>query len=193
MRETNMPGISPIPPLLSAPVKVLIEASISLRKAALNQEICCAKFNPAPWNEKEIKWQQERFIKDHVTCFCYMPLNFGGKMRKNMKAMESAGAVPSESDFLVLSNNCSAWGMDLYIKTTKDVPNTEVATISGTFLSKVFEGPYKNISKWIAEMKQYAQVKGQEIKDLYFYYTTCPKCAKKYGKNYVVLLAKIDS
>jgi len=25
----------------------------------------------------------------------------------------------------------------------------------------------------------------------YFYYTTCPKCAKKYGKNYVVLLAQV--
>jgi hypothetical protein len=24
-----------------------------------------------------------------------------------------------------------------------------------------------------------------------FYYTTCPKCAKRYGKNYVVLLAQI--
>jgi hypothetical protein len=25
------------------------------------------------------------------------------------------------------------------------------------------------------------------------WYTTCPKCAKKYGKNYVVILAEIDS
>ncbi|MHC4509420.1 MAG: hydrolase [Planctomycetota bacterium] len=26
---------------------------------------------------------------------------------------------------------------------------------------------------------------------MYFFYTTCPKCAKVYGKNYTVLLAKI--
>ena len=26
---------------------------------------------------------------------------------------------------------------------------------------------------------------------LYFYYPTCPKCAKKYRKNYVVIMAKI--
>jgi len=24
-----------------------------------------------------------------------------------------------------------------------------------------------------------------------FYYTTCPKCAEAYGKNYVVLLAEV--
>jgi len=27
---------------------------------------------------------------------------------------------------------------------------------------------------------------------LYFGYTTCPSCAKAYGKNYVVLFAKVD-
>jgi hypothetical protein len=29
-----------------------------------------------------------------------------------------------------------------------------------------------------------------EGKKTYCYYTTCPRCAKKYGKNYVVLLAQ---
>jgi hypothetical protein len=29
------------------------------------------------------------------------------------------------------------------------------------------------------------------MEKMYFFYTTCPKCAKVYGKNYTVLLAKI--
>lgn len=28
------------------------------------------------------------------------------------------------------------------------------------------------------------------LKKMFFYYTACPKCAKAYGKNYVVLLAQ---
>jgi hypothetical protein len=27
---------------------------------------------------------------------------------------------------------------------------------------------------------------------MYMWYTTCPKCAKKYGKNYVTIIAQID-
>ncbi len=27
--------------------------------------------------------------------------------------------------------------------------------------------------------------------ELYFFYTTCPKCAKAYGKHYVVLFAQV--
>jgi hypothetical protein len=82
--------------------------------------------------------------------------------------------------------------MDIHIKTAKEVPNVKNTSISGRFLSKVFEGHFKNTSIWVKEMNDYVRSKGKEIKDLYFYYTTCPKCAQKYGKNYVVLLAKID-
>ncbi len=40
-------------------------------------------------------------------------------------------------------------------------------------------------------MKTYVVSQKKEIKKLYLFYTTCPKCAKYYGKNYVVLLAQI--
>ena len=40
-------------------------------------------------------------------------------------------------------------------------------------------------------MKDYVASKQKEVQKLYFFYTTCPKCAKVYGKNYVVLLAQV--
>ena len=156
----------------------------------MNTEKCCPKFNPEPWDGKEIKWENKKFLKDRVKSFLTIPLNFGSRMIKNIKKMEACQAVPCEDEFLVLSNNCSVWGMDIYLKAQNDVKDAEMVDISGTFLTKVFEGPYKNIGKWIKEMKKYVDSKDKETKDLYFYYTTCPKCAKKYGKNYVVLLAK---
>jgi len=66
-----------------------------------------------------------------------------------------------------------------------------MTSISGTFLSKVFEGPYRNMRTWIEEMKDFVRSQGKSFRKLYFFYTTCPKCAKKYGKNYVVVLAQL--
>lgn len=40
-------------------------------------------------------------------------------------------------------------------------------------------------------MRGYANREHKEIQKLYFFYTTCPKCAKKHGKNYVVLFAQV--
>ena len=92
---------------------------------------------------------------------------------------------------VILTDENSLWGADVYIEVTKDIPGANMATISGTFLSKVFEGPYRNVRQWITEMKNYVEGKGKSIRKLYFFYTTCPKCAKKYGKNYVVILARL--
>lgn len=150
---------------------------------------CCPPFNPEPWQDKEITWQDKLFVKDHVTSFFHIPLNFGKKVVKNMARIEKASAKSDIS--LMLTDEKSLWGADIYINVTREVPDAEMAKISGTFLTKVFEGPFSQMSRWIKEMQEYVKSKGKEAKKLYFAYTTCPKCAKEYGKNYVVIFARI--
>jgi hypothetical protein len=153
---------------------------------------CCEPFNPEPWQEKEITWKDKIFVKDHVTSFLHIPLNMGKKIVKNMELIEKAGAKAPHQ--LMLTDEKSPWGADIYIDVSKEVPDAQIATLSGTFLTKVFEGPYKNAGQWAEEMKAYVKGKnkGKNLKKLYFSYTTCPKCAKAYGKNYVVLFAQIN-
>jgi len=150
---------------------------------------CCPRFSTELWDEKEVVWQDNLFIKDHVRSFLHIPLGFGKAMTKNMEMIESAAAFASEP--LTLSDEHSLWGSDVYIAVSKEVPQAENVTISGTFLTKVFEGHYKNAGKWAKEMKTYVEAKGRGIKRMYFFYTTCPKCAKFYGKNYTVILAEV--
>jgi NMD protein affecting ribosome stability and mRNA decay len=40
-------------------------------------------------------------------------------------------------------------------------------------------------------MTAYVAGQGKEIRRLLFYYTTCPRCAKAYGRNYVAILAEV--
>jgi hypothetical protein len=150
---------------------------------------CCEPFNPEPWQDKKITWDNKLFVKDHVASFFHIPLNYGAKIIKNMKLIEKAAAKSPYQ--LMLTDEKSLWGADIYIDVIKEVPGAQMATISGTFLTKVFEGPYSNAGKWAKEMDEYVKSKGETTKKLYFSYTTCPKCAKAYGKNYVVLLAQI--
>ena len=41
-------------------------------------------------------------------------------------------------------------------------------------------------------MKAYVAAKHRVLDKIYLGYTTCPKCAEAYGKNYVVLLAQVQ-
>ncbi|MDD4876156.1 MAG: hypothetical protein PHQ86_03370 [Dehalococcoidales bacterium] len=150
---------------------------------------CCPRFNPEPWEEKEMTWQDRLFIKSHIRNIMHIPLGFGKMMTSNMEMVERADALLPEP--LVLSDEKSLWGSDVYIGVSKEVPQADNVKISGTFLTKVFEGPYKDMGKWAKEMKAYVIGKGKEMKKMYFFYTTCPKCAKYYGKNYTVILAEV--
>ncbi|MBE0534726.1 MAG: hypothetical protein IH624_03590 [Phycisphaerae bacterium] len=150
---------------------------------------CCPRFDPGPWQEKEVAWEDKLFVKDRVRTFCYMPLGFGKVVVRNMAKIEKAGAFTAEP--LMLSDHTSKWNMDVYIAVTKEVPDADNVRLSGTYLSKVFEGPYKDTGKWCSQMRQWVESGGRTIGKLFMFYTTCPRCAKTYGKNYTVILAQV--
>jgi hypothetical protein len=150
---------------------------------------CCPRFDPVPWDAKEISLKDKLFLKDHVRSILHIPLNFDKVMMKDMELIKEAGALSPEP--LLLSDENSLWGSDVYIAVSKEIPGAQMEKISGTFLTKVFEGPYKNAGKWAKEMKEYVSSKGKDLKKMYFFYTTCPKCAEFYGKNYTVVLAQV--
>jgi hypothetical protein len=152
---------------------------------------CCSPFDPTPWQDQEINWHNKPFVKDHVTCLFHVPLNMGRIVLKDMALIDAAHAAPAQP--LMLSDERSPWGADLYIEVKKLVPGANMAEISGTFLTKVFEGPFRDAPRWVEDMKRYVAAKHRTLERLYFGYTTCPKCAKAYGKNYVVMFAKVES
>ncbi len=47
-----------------------------------NETGCCPRFNPEPWEDKILNWDNKRFIRDKVKCLFYMPLNFGQVMQR---------------------------------------------------------------------------------------------------------------
>jgi len=151
---------------------------------------CCEPFDSKPWDNKEITWKNKLFVFDNIKSFLHIPLNMGNVIIKNVELIEKAHAKPSYQ--LMLTDEKSLWGADIYIDVTKKVRGAKMKTLSGTFLTKVFEGPYQNVGKWAVEMKEYVKSKNKNLKKLYFSYTTCPGCAKVYGKNYVVLFAQIN-
>lgn len=153
-------------------------------------EECCPKFNPGPWDEKILEWKNKKFVKDKVLTLFYMPVNFSKVMRElDVKVRNADATIPCG---LCLSDHTSRWNMDVYLAVDKDIPDAENTTLSGKFLSKVYEGPFKDTKKWCDDFREYAEGQDLAIKKWFMWYTTCPKCAKKYGKNYVVVLGEVE-
>jgi len=151
---------------------------------------CCPEFDPKPWDNQLFEWKNKKFIKDSVFTLFFMPVNFGKVMIRLNKVISDAGAEIPE--WLCLSDHTSRWNMDLYLAVDKEIPGAENTTLSGKYFSKVYEGPFRDTGKWCKDFENVLKSKGLNQKKMYMLYTTCPKCAKKYGKNYVVILANIE-
>ena len=150
---------------------------------------CCPPFNPSPWDNKKISWDNKMFVKDKVFCVLNMPVNFGSAMTRLMKLLENSKA--NTPDSLCLSEHTSVWNMNLYLAVDKEVEGALNTRISGNFYSKVYEGNFNKTGEWIKDFESKMKEQGLQHTKLYMWYTTCPKCAKKYGKNYTVIIAML--
>ena len=152
---------------------------------------CCPLFDPSGWDGEQFQFERRPFVRSRTVNFMHVPLNMGSMIRKTCQKIEAAGAAPTD-EYLILSTDPSPWRGEHYFAVTKDVPQADMTTLSGTYLAKVFEGPYSQAGQWAQEMTQFVASQGRKLKKLYFFYTTCPRCAKHYGKNYVVGFAEVS-
>ncbi|NCB09212.1 MAG: hypothetical protein EOM73_13730, partial [Bacteroidia bacterium] len=134
-------------------------------------EECCPKFDPAPWDGKVLEWENKKFIKGKVFTLFFMPVNFGSVIVKLMAKVKDAGAGTPEN--LCLSDHTSRWNMDLYLAVDKEIPGAENVTLSGRFFSKVYEGDFKETGKWCRDFENIAKERGMKIEKWYMWYTTC--------------------
>ena len=159
----------------------------------LQNNECCPKFNPERWDKKEFNWENKHFIKESIPTLFHIPFPpmIGKKITKMWKMAEESKAIISEKEnILVLFTDPHAFKSEIYLSVAGDVPGIENIKISGLFISKVFDGPYNAIPKYVKQMDEYLASKEKKAKKYYVHYAYCPKCAKKFSHNHMILFAE---
>lgn len=151
---------------------------------------CCPRFKPEGWDGQELHFEDKPFWRARTRSVFHIPLNMGPVFKKTFAAIEDAGAA-TEQDFIVMSHDQSAWSAEHLFSVSRDVPGQDTVRLSGDFLTTVFEGPYKDVGQWQKQLEDTVKAQGKKPEKVSFFYTTCPKCAKAYGKNYVVGVAQL--
>lgn len=146
---------------------------------------CCPKFSPEGWDRQTVVFDNMKFVHARTLSVMHMPLNMGRVFgRVQGRITEQKAELPD--GYLTLSTDKSSFSADHYFAVSHNVDGEENVTLSGTYLTRVFEGPFRDAGKWHQAMLDHASEAGKTAGKVYFFYTTCPKCAKVYGKNYVV-------
>ncbi len=151
---------------------------------------CCPRFNPEGWDHRILHFKDKLFVQATTKSLMHVPVNMGTVFTRVQDHMEADSAL-GPKNMLVLSRDLSAWEAEHYFAAGAHVVDEEMTRISGTFITRAFEGPYRKAKDWAHEMEIAAKARGHEAKRVFMFYTTCPKCAKAYGENYVVGIAEI--
>lgn len=134
------------------------------------------------------------FIKEIIPTLFHVPFPpmIGQKITKMFNHAEKLNAyLDNKEDTLILFADPSAFKSEIYLTVKNHIDNENNVTLSGTFISKVFDGGYNNIPKYIKQIEQYLNTINKKAKKYYIHYAYCPKCAKKFGHNYMIFFAEI--
>lgn len=159
---------------------------------SVNETGCCAVPDITSWDGAIFTFKNQHFIKLYTKSFLFMPINMSKIMKQLNETAEKAKVVPPMENAMILSRDLSPWKAEQLYKVTNPIEGADNVELSGKFFTKVFEGPYKNAKSWYDETIKLVEKNGESVQSLYFFYTTCPKCSKHYGKNYVITFAKLN-
>ncbi|WP_296424367.1 hydrolase [Yoonia sp.] len=157
---------------------------------SVNTTGCCPKFNPRGWDNADLHFKDKDFIRAITKSALHIPIDMGRVFGRVQGHIDDAGAYDNDN-CIVLSRDLSPWRAEHLFSVSNPVPDEETIKLSGDFITKVFEGPYREARHWHDDMRALAKSKGGTSDTVYFFYTTCPKCAKAYGKNYVIGVARL--
>tara|TARA_R110002033_G_scaffold166331_1_gene204889 strand:- start:116703 stop:117197 length:495 start_codon:yes stop_codon:yes gene_type:complete len=155
---------------------------------------CCPVFDVEKWNHKEFKWNQKKFIKESIPEFFHIPFPpmIGKRVTKMMKLVEDSACLNQDKkEILLLFKDRSPFIGEIYLSVTDTVPNAKNVMLSGTYMSRVFDGAFKEVPKFIKKMNSYLMEQNKKAKNYYIHYAYCPKCAEKGDHNYMILFAEL--
>jgi len=150
---------------------------------------CCPKLKRDDWDKEVFYWKNKPFYETGYWSLFRMPLTYGKAVKEAMEFLKSRNLA--KDPMLVLSGEESMFHSSLLIEMSKDDRSLPVRRLTGKFISLFFEGEYRDTPTWVRQTVDYCMSQGEKAKELYFFYATCPKCAKHYGSTQTVIIARM--
>lgn len=166
--------------------------ALPLYDDSINTTGCCPKFNPDGWDGQTLHFDRKPFLRATTKSALHIPINMGKVFARVQRKIEAQGGF-DPNNTLVLSRDLSPWEAEHLFAVSKPIAGEDLVHLSGDYITKVFEGPYRKAKDWHGVMQALVLEQGAQAGEIYFFFTTCPKCAKAYDKNYVVGVARLGA
>ncbi len=148
----------------------------------------CYKIKDNEWHWKWHSWGKRIFYAINVPALFFIPLGFGKKYKALLRLIHMKKLKLKRPVFII--HQCGMFSGKLMAeinKPKKKLKNTMVLK-SKKLASKIHYGSYRTIGQDINNLKKKLEIKPKEI---YFWYTTCPKCVKSDKEHKTVIFIEV--
>lgn len=92
-----------------------------------------------------------------------------------------AARATAPGDVIVPGHDLCPWASEHLFAVDNALPDEKIVTLSGDFITKLFDGHCRNAKEWHSIMQGLANTTGTPQEGICFHYFTGPECAKAYG------------
>jgi len=116
-----------------------------------NPQGYCPRFNPEGWDGRHLHFENKLFVHATTRSVMHVPVNMGRVFTRVQGHIEDA-VVQDPCGYFVLSRDLSATKGEHLFAVTGPIPEEEMTTLTGDYVTRVFEGPYRKAktgcTKW---------------------------------------------
>jgi hypothetical protein len=152
----------------------------------------CPDVNDQDWHLQDRDWSGKFFYFEYVQHLFYMPLQLD-KVIQNMKLdIARKGYQPVNPDQILYLPGSFQGRVLMEIQDPEQYDANVEKFENARILSRVYKGPRNRIKNAVEELKAFTQDKTHLIPSkIYYWHTTCPKCAPTKGGDKTVLFARV--
>jgi len=148
----------------------------------------CRKVAARDWHNRELVFENRSFYVHRLPLFFHLPICLSRRIKK-LKSEVAMKNYSIADPLMVIQKDGSLSGMVMLEIDPPRFFDPKIKTFDkNLFFSWISEEAPINLREELSEAKRIVQTNGQKIKDVYFWYTTCPKCKTINGNQTVILL-----
>lgn len=150
----------------------------------------CPSVDVKKYDNETITWKDRYFYITPQPCFFHEPINFAVRIENAFTYIQDKGLKFNEKKHMIVQKDGMFRGK-LMLGVSKPGKKVKgVHKLNKKFIAKSHVGSYKELGNTVRNLFKQAYKKGKILKGIYFWYTTCPECAKG-DQHKVVVMGEI--
>ncbi len=152
----------------------------------------CPEINDQDWHLKDENWDKKFFYFDYVRHFFNVPLGYDKQLRAMKLNIAKKGYQLANPDMVLYQPGTFQGRILMEIKDPEQYDANVEPFENARMLSRVHQGSRGDLGNALQELKAFTQDRTHlDPSIIYYWHTTCSKCAKTRGYEKTVLFARV--